>query len=94
ETLVKHHVLTTNYQGDYLLCHDLKNLSLLDLADILDVPRQLPKERECLAGLPWGAEAVVHLGAVDQFTREHLDRSVESLFCMTGNTGNPSKQEG
>ncbi len=94
ETLVKHHVLTTNYQGDYLLCHDLKNLSLLDLADILDVPRQLPKERDCLAGLPWGAEAVIHLGAVDQFTREHLDRSVESLFCMTGNTGNPSKQEG
>lgn len=84
ETLVKHHVLTTNYQGDYLLCHDLKNLRLLDLADMLDVPRQLPKERDCLAGLPWGAEAVAHLGAVDQFTREHLDRSVESLFCSTG----------
>lgn len=81
EALVKHHVLTTNYQGDYVLCHDLKNLRLLDLADMLDIPRQLPKERECLADLPWGAEAVTHLGAVDQFTREQLTRSVESLFC-------------
>lgn len=94
ETLVKHHVLTTSYQGDYLLCHDLKNLRLLDLADMLEVPRQLPKERECLAGLPWGAAAVAQLGAVDQFTREHLDRSVESLFCTTGANGHQPKQEG
>ncbi|HTF97221.1 MAG TPA: YihY family inner membrane protein [Cellvibrio sp.] len=82
EALVKHHVLTTNYQGDYLLCHDLKNLTLLDLTDILDVPRQLPKGTTTLTDLPWGPEAVAHLGAVDKFTREQLSRSVESLFCQ------------
>lgn len=81
EALVKHHVLTTNYQGDYLLCHDLKNLRLIDLAEILDVPRQLPRECESLADLPWGAEALAQLGAVDRFAQERLERSVESLFC-------------
>lgn len=83
EALVKHHVLTTNYQGDYLLCHDLKNLRLVDLAEILDVPRQLPREHESLADLPWGREALEQLGAVDRFTQEHLGRSVESLFCTS-----------
>lgn len=81
EALVKHHVLTTNYQGDYLLCHDLKNLTLLNLADMLDVPRQLPKGTESLSDFPWGPDVVAHLGAVDRFTSEQLSRSVESLFC-------------
>ncbi len=85
EALVKHHVLTTNYQGDYVLCHDLKNLRLLDLAEILEVPQQLPKEQDFLADLPWGAEAAAHLGAADRFTCEQLARSVESLFCEVTN---------
>ncbi len=88
EALVKQHVLTTNYQGDYLLCHDLNNLRLIDLAEILDVPRQLPREHESLADLPWGEEAVAQLGRVDKFTREQLDRSVESLFCTSAGNKN------
>ncbi len=89
ESLVKNHVLTTNYQGDYVLCHDLKNLRLLDLANMLEIPRQLPAEPESLMDLPWGAEALAELGAVDQFTRERLERSVESLFCAAEHAKGP-----
>lgn len=80
EALVKHQVITTNYQGDYLLCHDLKSLRLVDLAEILDLPRQLPRDTECLTNLPWGKRALAELGAVDQFTCQQLALSVESLF--------------
>jgi membrane protein len=88
EALVKHHVLTTNYQGDYLLCHDLKNLRLIDLAEILEIPRQLPREYETLSDLPWGPEALVQLGAVDRFAQERLERSVESLFNTSDSNKN------
>ncbi len=80
EALVRHRVLTTNYQGDYLLCHDLKSLTLLDLMRILEIPEQLPKGKDSLADLPWGAEAQAELGALDAFARERLQRSVDSLF--------------
>lgn len=82
EALVKHRVLTTNYQGDYLLCHDLKSLRLLDLMIILEIPRQLPQEPDSLADLPWGEEAKAELGAVDAFTDARLERSVESFFSV------------
>lgn len=94
EALVKHHVLTTNYQGDYLLCHDLHSLRLRELVEMLEIPRQLPKERESLADLPWGAEALAHLGAVDQFAQARLDRSVESLFSGIDENKNVQGQDG
>ena len=72
-----------------MLCHDLKNLRLLDLANMLEIPRQLPAEPESLMDLPWGAEALAELGAVDQFTRERLERSVESLFCAAEHAKGP-----
>jgi membrane protein len=78
--LVNHRVLGTNYQGDYLLSQNLKLLSLQRLADILNLPRQLPQDREYLQALPWGPTALEYLAKVDANQDAVLAVDVASLF--------------
>ncbi|MCE3251283.1 MAG: hypothetical protein K0Q67_293 [Cellvibrio sp.] len=78
--LVNHRVLGTNYQGDYLLSQNLKLLSLQRLADILNLPRQLPQDREYLQALPWGPTALEYLAKVDASQDAVLAVDVASLF--------------
>lgn len=79
--LVKHHVITPNYQGDYVLSQNLHLLSLQQLSAILDLPRQLPKGHQ-LANVPWGSDAIRILGSVDAAIDEQLDINVATLFDM------------
>ena len=78
--LVNHRVLGTNYQGDYLLSQNLKLLSLQRLADILNLPRQLPQDQEYLQALPWGSTALEYLAKVDANQDAVLAVDVASLF--------------
>lgn len=80
DALVKHRVITANYQGHYLLSQNLQLLSLRQLATILDVPRQLPREQDYLRGLPWGAEVIQVLSDVEQRTDQLLDLTISMLF--------------
>ncbi|HSX83791.1 MAG TPA: hypothetical protein VLE50_00235, partial [Cellvibrio sp.] len=77
---VNHRVLGTNYQGDYLLSQNLKLLSLQRLADILNLPRQLPQDQEYLQALPWGSTALEYLAKVDANQDAVLAVDVASLF--------------
>lgn len=80
DALVRCRVITVNYQGHYLLSQNLQLLSLQQLATILDVPRQLPKEQEYLRSLPWGTEVIQVLSDVEQRTDQLLDLSISTLF--------------
>lgn len=80
EALVKNRIITSNYQGDYLLSQNLTLLSLQQLATILNVPRQLPQDHRYLRGLPWGPTAIQYLGDVDASREALLSASVAELF--------------
>lgn len=80
DALVKNHVITANYQGDYLLSQNLRLLSLQQLSDILDLPRQLPQDKDGLTHVPWGADAIRILGAVDSTQEQLLSVSIAALF--------------
>ncbi len=78
--LVSHRVISTNYQGDYLLSQNLKLLSLRQLAGILDLPRQLPQDPGCIPTLPWGPTALKYLAGIDANQDEVFAVDVASLF--------------
>lgn len=91
DALVRHHVMTANYQGDYLLSIDLHRLSLQQLADMLALPRQLPTERDSMLQLPWGEAALQLLADVEQRTGELFALNVGTLFDSTSPTTNAYK---
>lgn len=78
--LVSHHVITINYQGDYMLSQNLKKLSLRQLADILNLPRQLPRGQEHLKTLPWGSTVLTYLAEVDANADAVFAVDIASLF--------------
>ncbi|HEY0892320.1 MAG TPA: YihY family inner membrane protein [Cellvibrio sp.] len=80
DALVKSHVITANYQGHYLLSQNLHLLSLQQLSDILELPRQLPQDKEGLTHVPWGADAIRILGGVDNNRAQLLSISIAALF--------------
>ncbi|HSC68201.1 MAG TPA: YihY family inner membrane protein [Cellvibrio sp.] len=80
EALVKNRVITANYQGDYLLSQNLAKLSLQQLADILKLPRQLPRDQKYLRGLPWGPKVLQYLDEVDASRDAILAANIAELF--------------
>lgn len=80
DALVKKHVISTDYQGDYLLSQNLQLLSLNQLSDIVALPRQLPEDQSDLVHVPWGREAIRVLGGVDECSKQLLNVSVAELF--------------
>ena len=82
DALVKNHVITANYQGHYLLSQNLHLLSLQQLSDILELPRQLLQDKEGLVNVPWGAEAMRILDGVDTSREQLLSVSIAALFAQ------------
>lgn len=82
--LIKHHVITTDYQGHYLICRNLDQLRLSELADMVQMPQFLPQDIHELDDLPWASEATAYLGQLDAMRHQHLERSVRSLLASHG----------
>jgi membrane protein len=80
EALVKNRIITSNYQGDFVLSQNLKLLTLQQLATVLNLPQQLPHDHRYLRGLPWGPSAIKYLGDVDTSREALLSVSVADLF--------------
>lgn len=80
DALVRHRVISTNYQGHFLLSKNLHHLSLQQLADIIAVPRQMPQEAEELRFLPWGDKALGLLGEAQARTSELYNLTLGELF--------------
>lgn len=82
EALVKNRIITANYQGEYLLSQNLKLLSLQQLAEILKLPRQLPRDQKYLRNLPWGPMAIQYMTDVDASRDALLDVNIAELFDL------------
>lgn len=89
DALAKNGVITTNYQGDYLLSQNLHLLSLQQLSDILQLQRQLPEDQEEIRELPWGGQALRIMGNVDASKEQLLAISVAELFSSQINSSAP-----
>ncbi len=70
DALVRHRLLTTNYQGEFLLSTNLQMVSLRQLVDMIELPNrsafQAPDEQESLQDLPWGQKTLHLLTLADQ----------------------------
>lgn len=84
DALVKNGVITTNYQGDYLLSQNLHLLSVQQLSDILRLQHQLPEDQYDLAKLPWGSEARRILSGIDSNSEQLLSIKIAELFDYRG----------
>lgn len=93
DALVKSRVISTDYQGDYLLSQNLQLLSLQQLSDILALPRQLPEDPDDLIRVPWGKEAMRILGGVDSNNEQLLRITVAALFAQQINAAASSATE-
>lgn len=90
--LHRHQIIATTNQDDFVLCHDLRYLTLEQLTGMLSLPQQMPKEVGKLQELPWFAGMQNHLGQIDQFVSRHLSVSVMDLFeqhAESDNTPDP-----
>jgi membrane protein len=76
--------ITTNYQGDYLLSHSLKSLTLKQLTTVLHLPRQMPDEIKRIEQLPWAKELLHRLADVDASRDALLEINLEELFSQMG----------
>ncbi len=79
QALVRHRILTTNYQGEFLLSKNLQLVSLRQLIDMIELPNrsafQVPAEQEALLALPWGGTALELLTQADQ--------QMQGLYAIT-----------
>lgn len=80
DALVRHRVITANYQGNYLLSQNLDLLSLQQLADIIALPHQVPSEPDNLRLLPWGEAGLKLLTEAEAHTSELYSIKLSALF--------------
>lgn len=80
DILQNRRLIAVTSQGDFVLCYDLHQLSLAQLAGMLQLSRQLPPDVSGLEDLPWLPAAKAHLGAIDEFASERMSISVAALF--------------
>lgn len=84
QALVRHRILTTNYQGEFLLSKNLQLVSLRQLVDIIELPNrsafQVPVEQESLLALPWGAPTLELLAKAEQQMHGLYAISLGELF--------------
>ncbi|MGB3609164.1 MAG: YihY family inner membrane protein [Cellvibrio sp.] len=80
DILQSRRLIAATSQGDFVLCYDLHQLSLAQLAGMLQLSRQLPPDVSGLEDLPWLPAAKAHLGAIDEFASERMSISVAALF--------------
>jgi membrane protein len=84
QALVRHCILTTNYQGEFLLSKNLQLVSLRQLVDIIELPNrsafQVPVEQESLLALPWGAPTLELLAKAERQMHGLYAISIGELF--------------
>lgn len=80
DSLLGSHIITQTQQGDFVLCYDLKLLTLQQLADVLGLPPALPPETSERHCVPWMAQAKQYLGAVDDFRSSAWSISLDEFF--------------
>lgn len=80
EVLLRHNVISSNQQNEFVLSRDLTRLTLNDIRQFLGSPSLLPSDLSQLQNLPWLNHAQQHLGALDAIEDERLGMTVEDFF--------------
>lgn len=80
--LLNSRIITMTQQGDFVLSHDLKRLTLQQLADSLGLPPILPADKSSRKALPWVGQAQRYLGGVDEFRARTWDVPLDVFFAI------------
>jgi membrane protein len=81
-SLLNSRIITQTQQGDFMLSHDLKRLTLQQLANSLGLPPILPVDKTSRKFLPWLGQAQLYLGGVDDFRTQAWDISLDEFFVI------------
>jgi len=80
DALVDERVISITQQGTYVLCRDLSELSLRDLADVVSVPAYMPGVSNYLQQFDWFPRVAERLISIDQYIELQFDTPLTELF--------------
>jgi len=80
DALVDERVISITQQGTYVLCRDLSELSLRDLADLVSVPAYMPGVSNYLQQFDWFPRVAERLISIDQYIEQQFDTPLTELF--------------
>lgn len=80
EALVRAHIIAQTHQGDYVVTHNLADLTLNQLARAIGREDDMPNDPPVLANLSWSESLEKTLGRSDRERELHWDISLQDLF--------------
>ncbi|MBB3167808.1 YihY family inner membrane protein [Simiduia aestuariiviva] len=80
DALLEHQIITVTAQGDYVLCRDLGNFTLRQLADAIGVEAHMPGVSDYLQQFDWFSSVAPRLLSIDQHTEQQLDIPLAQIF--------------
>lgn len=80
KALLSHHVIAETTDGDYVLCRDLETVTLRQIADIINMPTQMPGESDYLQESVWFPDVASRLLSIDQHMEHEFDVTIAQLF--------------
>jgi hypothetical protein len=85
ETLIQQRVIAVTVNDEYVLCRDLSNLTLGQLADMVGIKPYLPQgdlaqDKHQLQALAGFAKVTSHLSSLDERVAEAFEVSLDVLF--------------
>lgn len=81
DALLHHNVIAKTQQDDFVLCRDLRWVTLGDLANMLQMHSRMPGISDYLRQFAWFPAAAQRLLSVDQYTDKQFDVTVGELFA-------------
>lgn len=84
DTLLKEKVITATQQGGYVLCRELRGISLRELAGMLQLRPQRPTEIERLQQYPWYPTLAARLADVDRHIDQQFSVAVADVLSAAG----------
>lgn len=80
--LIKHKVIAVTQADEYVLSRDLNQLTLSQLAEIIEMPAQMPGVCDYLHNFAWFSGVGERLLAVDQYVERQFDTTIGELFSV------------
>jgi len=90
DILLKRQVITVTQQGSYVLCRDLRGISLQELADMLQPRSSQPTAVERLQQYPWYPALAVRLADVDSYLDRQFAVAVADVLTVSADSGESS----
>jgi len=79
--LLQHKIIAVTKADHYVLCRDLGKVTLRQLADVIEMPTQMPGVCHYLQNFSWFSGVSGRLLAIDQYMDEQFDITIGELFA-------------